>query len=175
VSWVPHAAATIVPFDVRSRLERPAGNGKEVATAHPEPEPTAPSTVGVDPPRPVLVKPGPDGVTGGDMSVPAQGQPSPATLTTIRGIASLTRGMKATVEGRVRSVQIRPAQQNTVLAFDVEDPTGQLTVLYYGRSRIAGIDCGSRLRLTGRVGAADGKPVMINPAYQLLSTQELHR
>jgi RecG-like helicase len=80
--------------------------------------------------------------------------------------------VRATVEGRVRTIEIRPAAQNTVLAYEIEDPTGHLTALFYGRSHIAGVYCGSRLRLSGRIGTENGRPVMINPAYELLAAGE---
>jgi len=59
-----------------------------------------------------------------------------------------------------------------VLACDVEDSTGQLTALFYGRSNIPGLRPGSKVRLRGQVGIRDGKPVMINPAYELLAPGE---
>jgi hypothetical protein len=40
--------------------------------------------------------------------------------------------------------------------------------LFYGRSRIPGLMCGSRVRLRGPVGIKGGAPVMINPAYELI-------
>jgi hypothetical protein len=55
-----------------------------------------------------------------------------------------------------------------VLAAEIADSTGDLTALFYGRSRIAGLMCGSRVRFRGTVGIKDGAPVMINPAYELL-------
>jgi RecG-like helicase len=79
---------------------------------------------------------------------------------------------RATVEERVRSIEIRPAEQNTVLAYEIEDLTGHLTALFYGRSHIAGVYCGSRLRLSGRIGTEHGRPVITNPAYQLLADGE---
>ena len=40
---------------------------------------------------------------------------------------------------------------------------------FYGRSHIPGIVCSARVRFKGSVGIrADGHPVMINPAYELL-------
>ena len=66
------------------------------------------------------------------------------------------------------AVEIRPVEQNTVLAAELADSTGQLTALFYGRSHIPGMDCGSRVRLRGQVGIRDGGVVMINPAYELL-------
>ncbi len=55
-----------------------------------------------------------------------------------------------------------------MLAAEIADSTGDLTALFYGRSRIAGLMCGSRVRFRGAVGLKDGDPVMINPAYELL-------
>ena len=66
------------------------------------------------------------------------------------------------------SLAIRPVEQNSVLALEIADETGTLTALFYGRKQIPGVDCGSRVRLTGTVGIRDGRPVMINPMYELL-------
>ena len=83
-------------------------------------------------------------------------------------IGSLTGPGRATVEGRVRAVEIRPVERNSVLAAEIADSTGDLTALFYGRSHIPGIICGARVRFRGPVGIRDGRPVMINPAYELL-------
>jgi RecG-like helicase len=87
-------------------------------------------------------------------------------------IGELTRPGRAIAEGRVHAVEIRPVEHNTVLACDIEDSTGQLTALFYGRSHIAGLRPGSRVRLRGQVGIREGRPVMINPAYELLAPGE---
>ena len=60
-------------------------------------------------------------------------------------------------------------ERNTVLACEIADSTGQLTALFYGRSHIPGLDPGTKVRLTGRVGARGKEVVMINPAYELLA------
>jgi hypothetical protein len=53
----------------------------------------------------------------------------------------------------------------TVRACCAVDPA-----LFYGRSRIAGVEPGSRIRLHGTVRvSADGHLAMINPAYELLA------
>ena len=59
-------------------------------------------------------------------------------------------------------------EQNSVLAAEIADSTGDLTALFYGRSRIPGLMCGSRVRFRGAVGIKNGVPVMINPAYELM-------
>ena len=75
---------------------------------------------------------------------------------------------KATVEGRVRVVEIRSVERNSVLACEICDSTGDLTALFYGRSRIAGLMCGSRVRFRGPVAVKQSHPVMVNPAYELI-------
>jgi amino acid transporter len=105
-------------------------------------------------------------------SVPASEHPDydrPAPSAGASPIGSLARPGRATVEGRVRAVEIRPVERNSVLAVDVADSTGDLTALFYGRSHIPGIDCGARVRFRGPVGLRPEGPVMINPAYELLS------
>jgi amino acid transporter len=105
-------------------------------------------------------------------SVPASEHPDydrPAPSAGASPIGSLARPGRATVEGRVRAVEIRPVERNSVLAVDVADSTGDLTALFYGRSHIPGIDCGARVRFRGPVGLRPEGPIMINPAYELLS------
>jgi amino acid transporter len=162
VSRIPRSAATIVPYDVESRVrvlqERQAA---KIAAA---------STAGQH-------------VTSGEAEVAAKHAPDPATARTqpaparapaeaapgITPIGSLTEPGRATVEGRIRVVEIRPVERNSVLAAEISDGTGQLTALFYGRSHIPGIVCGARVRFRGSVGLkADGHPVMTNPAYELL-------
>ena len=88
----------------------------------------------------------------------------------VKPIGTLAEPGKATIEGRVRALEIRPVEQNSVLALEITDSSGDLTALFYGRSHIAGVICGSKLRLRGPVGFKEGHPVMINPAYELVSS-----
>jgi hypothetical protein len=216
VSRIPHAAATIVPFDVRGRLDdiqkrRAEAHGQPV----PEPTPLAQakerkSPTGRDRPSgtPTMTVPesalsGPD---AGDQQ-PGDQQPvddaadaaamarpeaavtdaatadasrapdgsrynRPVPPKDVQPMGSLTGRGKATVEGRVYAVEIRPVERNTVLAAEVADSTGQLTALFYGRSHIPGLICGARVRFRGQVGLRDGNPVMINPAYELVAPGE---
>ncbi len=180
VSHIPHAAATIVPFDVRGRLEKLSERNGQPAS---EPEPPAQdhrrgrgAPAPAMPDRAPATQPPPGGTAPPPPGAPAAGTAGAsrdsATSQLARPIASLKRGVRATVEGRVHSIEIRPAEQNTILAYEIDDPTGHLTALFYGRSHIAGVYCGSRLRLSGRIGTENGRPVMTNPAYQLLADGE---
>jgi len=164
ISRIPHAAATIVPFDVRSRVEGLTGRGlpRPGAAEQPAPEPAAEG-------QPLAGQPmaeeltAPAGGGGYDRPEPRRG---------VTPIGALTKPGRAVAEGRVHTVEIRPVEHNTVLACDVEDSTGQLTALFYGRSNIPGLRPGTKVRLRGQVGIRDGRPVMINPAYELLAYGE---
>ena len=102
-------------------------------------------------------------------SVPGQSgngnAPGVATIGTVTG-------GKVTVEGKVRVVEIRPVERNSVLAVEINDSTGNLTAMFYGRSHIPGLICGARVRFTGSARIRGGQPVMINPAYELVSHGE---
>jgi amino acid transporter len=217
ISRIPSAAATIVPFDVRSRLE--VMHARHVASAdgkgH-EAAPAAAQPADQRPVEPAAAKAGPvereaegsiaagAGAAGREdrtteaavppvaglkgllrstprkrraeepagPAVPDRKQPSyerPAPSPGVNPIGSITAPGRATVEGRVRAVEIRPVERNSVLAVEISDSSGDLTALFYGRAHIPGIICGSRLRFRGPVGLREEGPVMINPAYELLS------
>jgi len=181
VSRVPNAAATIIPFDVQNRLhvlqERQAvRDGKAPVPLTPVPGPPQdgeqqhderqhPKTAAAAaPPAPAAslagAKPEPlPGAGGYDRPVP------PPDVTPI---GAINQPGKVKVEGRVRVVEIRSVERNSVLACEISDSTGDLTALFYGRSRIAGLMCGSRVRFRGPVGIKHDAPVMVNPAYELI-------
>ena len=205
ISQIPHAAATIVPFDVRSRVESLAARARER-------EQRAAETPG-DPPRDAGqgASPDADRDQGHDLSAVASTRAGPQTaepdgdvtdhapapaaydpmpsepitpaMTANDGsdynrpvpsaratpIGQLANRGRAVVEGRVHAVEIRPVERNTVLACEIVDSTGQLTAMFYGRSYIPGLNPGAKVRLIGQVGIRDRKPVMINPAYELLT------
>ena len=98
----------------------------------------------------------------------AGGYDRPTPPPGVNPIGSLHQPGRATVEGRVRVVEIRPVERNSVLVAEISDSTGDLTAMFYGRSNIPGLMCGSRVRFRGPVGIKNGAPVMVNPAYELL-------
>jgi hypothetical protein len=183
VNRIPRSAATIVPYDVGSRVrvlqERQAraaavisgavdqhvrSEEADVAARHSVDEAAAATAVHglVKGPEGNGQRP-PDGQAGLDE---ARLDESPGTG--VMPIGSLTRPGRAVVEGRVRVVEIKPVERNSVLSCEISDGTGQLTAMFYGRSHIPGIVCGARVRFRGSVGLKNGHPIMINPAYELL-------
>jgi hypothetical protein len=182
VNRIPRSAATIVPYDVGSRVrvlqERQAraaavisgavdqqvrSEEADVAARHGGAGAAAGSAATSAAAVHGLVKgaePAGNGQHPPGVDEPADGGIMP--------IGSLTKPGRAVVEGRVRVVEIKPVERNSVLSCEVSDGTGQLTAMFYGRSHIPGIVCGARVRFRGSVGLKNGHPVMINPAYELL-------
>jgi amino acid transporter len=172
VSRIPRSAATIVPYDVESRVrvlqERQASKIAAGQQARAGLADVAAKDGPAAGPRPAGA--GQPGEKDGQGSPPAAGDGSGSSQAPdVTAIGSLTRPGRAIVEGRITVVEIRPVERNSVLACEISDGTGVLTALFYGRSHIPGIVCGARVRFRGSVGIrAGGQPVMINPAYELL-------
>jgi hypothetical protein len=180
VSRVPNAAATIIPFDVQNRLHvlqqrQAVRDGQAPASLTPVPGPPQDgeqrhgeqqhlkAAAAATPPAAVA--------QAGDKPEPlpgAGGYDRPIPPPDVTPIGSIRPPGKFTVEGRVRVTEIRSVERNSVLACEICDSTGDLTALFYGRSRIAGLMCGSRVRFRGQVGIKGGAPVMVNPAYELI-------
>jgi amino acid transporter len=139
VSRIPRSVATIIPFDEQARLEVLADRQAIRQATTPVPNGNG------------------------------RGPGPPAARPGVMPIAAVPRNGKATVEGRVHSVEIRPVEHSCVLACRVTDGTGEITALFYGRTHIPGVETGSRILLRGRVGVQDARLVMINPAYELIA------
>jgi amino acid transporter len=177
VSQVPNSAATIIPFDVESRVTvlharhaaRLAAEGGPVEGGPVEGGPaeggTAETTVTPQASGArAKVRQARPAVGARDAAL---GRPV-AVAEGVTAIGALGGPGKVTIEGRVRAVEIRPVERNSVLAVEISDTTGSLTAMFYGRTHIPGVEPGARLRLDGKVSMREGGPAMINPAYQLL-------
>jgi hypothetical protein len=77
---------------------------------------------------------------------------------------------RVTIEGRVHTVRVQPAAARSQ-AFEcvVEDGTGAMSIIFPGRSHIAGIEVGTRLRAHGVAGEHHRRLTIINPHYTLLA------
>jgi len=149
VSTVPGAVATIIPFDASNAmgpLRRKGfrwGSGPEGRAEQPLPEEDV----------------GPDTIVEPPVDVKDRG-PRVA-------IKNATHRQTATVEGRIRSVEVSPISGNPALRCELVDDTGGVTLLFYGRRSIAGIEPGVKLRAEGRVGEYKGHLAIANPLYTI--------
>jgi hypothetical protein len=148
VSRLPNAAATIIPLDVQNRLAALAG--RPPAGLHPG----SPATESSDAAHEDL--PG------------AGGYYRPAPSADAEPIGGLTAPGRAVVEGRVRVMAIRPAEDKTVLPVRSPTPPATSPRCSTAGDRIPGPMCGGKVRLRGQVDVSDSSPLMENAAYELL-------
>jgi hypothetical protein len=64
-------------------------------------------------------------------------------------------------------VTLRPRGGVPALEAELYDGSGLITLVWLGRRRIAGIEPGRAIKVTGRVGVQDRMRVMFNPRYEL--------
>src|SRR6516165_10437898 len=140
VSRIPRSAAMIIPSDVTARVEV---LHEDQASPNGEPKPAQAGPANGDHHR-AAAPPG------------------------VFPISALTSNRRATVAGRVHTIEYRPVEGSSVLACTVTDTSGELTALFYGRTHITGLRPGSNVKLRGTVGITSTGAVMINPAYELL-------
>ncbi|NUR26472.1 MAG: amino acid permease [Catenulispora sp.] len=155
LSTLPHVVATIVPFDVVEAIEE-----LEAAEKGHAPKPKEDPTYTAKPrsAKKLLL----DAECSG---IPAAHSDTPTEL---RPITSVRWRERAAVEGRVRSVSVSPVKGSPVLEAELYDASGGITLVFYGRRSIPGIEPGARMRVEGMVGEMEGHLAMANPTYRLL-------
>ncbi|GAA5201435.1 APC family permease [Rugosimonospora acidiphila] len=138
VSRIPHAAATIVPFDVDAAIHKlqqlPPAQGPQPTTER-----------------------------NGASPKPARHRPTNATPA-----ARLRPHQRHDAEGVIQSIEVQPNGSGHLLRCEVVDDTGSFLVLFYGRTHIPGISPGQAIRVHGTVGRYDSEPAIANPRYELL-------
>lgn len=156
-SRVPHVAATIVPFDttlapqVQDRLETQIADPDDAS----------------DSSRPVP-RSAPSQAPAGTTVSPSRTIDAPKVADGTTPIESATVGERATIQGRIQSVQVGSVAGRT-LEVRVFDETGGVQLLFFGRTRIAGLAPGQLIRASGRPGLYRGRLALANPRYELIA------
>lgn len=78
---------------------------------------------------------------------------------------------RSTVSGVLRTVTLRPRAGVPALEAELFDGSGTLSVIWLGRREIAGIEPGRRIKVHGLVSRNDGRAVMYNPRYELVTSE----
>lgn len=89
-------------------------------------------------------------------------------------IDSVQQRQQVSVSGVVHSVTLPPSTDAVQMHAELYDGSGILTLIWLGRREIPGIRAGIQLRAHGRVTELDDRPVIFNPAYELLAPGRPH-
>ena len=159
LSTLPHVVATIVPFDVVEAIEelQQAEKGRKPGAKEGE---AVAGTMAV--PRSTK-----------KMLLDAECSTVPDThhdggSVEVRPISTAQWRQRAAVEGRVRSVAVSPVKGSPALEAELYDASGGISLIFYGRRSIPGIEPGALMRVEGMVGEMEGHLAMANPTYKLL-------
>lgn len=83
-------------------------------------------------------------------------------------LADMPMRERTTVCGEIRRMSIKPRAGIPAVEVEINDGSGDLTVIFSGRERIPGIGHNRGLVVTGVAHMEGARRVMLNPAYQLL-------
>lgn len=149
VSLIPDAAATIVPYDVESRIKEAFPDDFEHRIARTLDKVEA--WVSKDE----------------DRDVEAYEHPErPRSVITV---ASLIPGERATIEGRVNQVEDITKRRRTLRRIVVGDDSGEISATLRPGKGGADIQPGQLLRLTGKARQSGNRPMsMIDPQYEVI-------
>jgi hypothetical protein len=156
VGRIPHVAATIVPFDTTLTPEVEERLDRQQARAASEPALMA-TEAGDEDTR--------------EIAAPVQAQPRADGTTPI---GAVQWKQQVTVEGRIKVLQVGTAAGRSLEA-QVFDSTGGVRLLFFGRTQIPGIEPGTLVRATGRVGEYKGHLALANPRYELVAEPSASR
>jgi hypothetical protein len=143
VSQLPHANATIVPFQLSSARVQTRARALLERTATRHSRPAAPAT---------------------DELTPRVSGTTP--------IGEARWRARVRVAGRIHSVRVPAGGATANLECTLVDPSGAILLVFQGRRHIPGVQQGARLVARGMVGAWQGQLAILNPMYELVAGPE---
>ena len=152
VSRIPDAAATIVPYDVQSRINEAFPDSVEHRISR------------------ELAKVEARIRQGDNLTVDSYEHPERSAA--VISVEGLVPGRRATIEGRVSEIQDNTKNRRTYRSIVVGDETGDLRI-EFGPGRGDDIEPGQLLRVTGKAReSSQGPKSMVDPTYHLVEQPE---
>jgi hypothetical protein len=145
IAKLPHANVTTVPFHFDDAAEAPpATNGHALAATKGNGKAHR-STF----------------VTAGPVTVPVRNGNGTTPIGNVRW------RQQVCVEGRVQALRIEPLAGSPSLECTLVDETGGVSLVFFGRRHIDGVDIGTTMRVTGMAIEHRGRLAIVNPVYEL--------
>ena len=109
-------------------------------------------------------------LTEGDSEIAARELQGELAMAGATAVSACCKGEPVTVAGTLRAVTLRPRAGVPTLEAELYDGTGSVTLIWLGRRRIGGIECGRSMVARGRLTSHDGRPTLYNVEYELRPT-----
>jgi len=154
VSLIPDAAATIVPYDVESRVK----------LAYPD---TFEQRVASEVDKIQMW-------VSQDEDKTVEAYEHPERPRSVIMVAGLISGQRATIEGRVSEVEDVNNRGRTLRQIVVGDNSGEMTISFRPGHGGADVQPGQLLRITGKARQSGSRPIsMLDPAYHIIGDPEV--
>ncbi len=106
------------------------------------------------------------------LTSPVEEQDAAALLDTTEQMGLVTAAEccdreRVTVHGSIRSVRMLPRAGSPALEAELFDGSGAVTLVWLGRRRIHGVECGRTLTASGLVSIVGDQRIIYNPRYEL--------
>lgn len=86
----------------------------------------------------------------------------------LTSLATMPMRQRVEVCGEIRRMSVKPRAGIPAVEVEISDGTGDLTLIFYGRSHVPGIGHNRALTVNGVAFYEGSRRVMLNPAYRLL-------
>jgi hypothetical protein len=154
LSRLPHVTVTSVPFNLQPGLGDLDVFQEIQGLRLPEP-------------GELTIDGGGNGSGNGSAGGNGQVVGTPVTVDGADAIGNARLREYLTLSGRVHSVRMSPIAGSPALECALVDDTGTISVVFFGRRSIPGIEVGARMTVEGMVGEHRGRLALINPVYRL--------
>jgi amino acid transporter len=156
LSRLPHVTVTSVPFNLQPGLSELEVFQEIQGLRPPEPGEFTVEDDGSG-----------NGRTNGERTGEGQATTAPVTTDGADVISAARLRKYMTLSGRVHSVRMSPIAGSPGLECALVDDSGTISVVFFGRRSIPGIEVGARMTVEGMVGEHRGRLALINPVYRL--------
>jgi len=86
----------------------------------------------------------------------------------LTSIENMPMRQRVDVCGEIRRMSVKPRAGIPAVEVEINDGSGDLTLIFYGRSHVPGIGHNRALTVSGVAFREGSRRVMLNPAYRLL-------
>jgi hypothetical protein len=152
IARLPHANVTTVPFHFDDPAEGPAVAVAAGGVAHTNGNATNGTGKA---PRSMIV------LGGGEALV------APTRANGTAPIGSVRWREQVCIHGRVQALRVEPLAGSPSLECTVADETGSVSLVFFGRRRIEGMDIGASVTATGMAIEHRNRLAIVNPIYEL--------
>lgn len=159
ISRLPHANVTTVPFHLGGTVQ-----GEPELLVEPEPKSELAHEHGEGQAglRSVIPAPLEAAARGDD-----HGDVAMVRADHVGDISALRWRQWARVGGRVHAVRVKSLSGSPTVEYLLTDDTASVSILFFGRREIAGINMGTEMTVEGRVIEHHGRLAIVNPLFEL--------